>query len=132
MAKYFEHPELVLNFFDTSLLRTNSEHEDVVKTGNVGANLSLFLNLEDATITASTVMIFENTINLPGSVLKAQYQSDPTAALNESRNHVTFLSLFDEVETTAEGAGFNVGGGFIYLVLYANNVQSGFKITIEQ
>lgn len=58
MSKYFEHPELVLNFFDTSLLRINSDNEDVVKTGNVGANLSLFINLETVTLTAATVMIF--------------------------------------------------------------------------
>jgi len=132
IAKYAENPALVLNYFDTTLLRKTSDKPDVVKTGNVGANMQLYISLEGVALTAATNIIFLNTITTPGSIIRAQFQSDINAPLDEARNFVAFQSLFGEVDTDAETAGFNLGGGYIYLVLYANNTQGAFKITIEQ
>jgi len=132
MAKYAANPAFVLDYFDTSLLRTSTDQPDVTKTGNVGGNMQLYIDLQGVVLTAATNMMFENTFNTPGSIIRAQFQSDINAALDENRNFVAFQSLFGEVDTDAETAGFNLGGGYIYLVLYANNTQGAFKITIEQ
>ena len=125
----------VERYFDLSLLRRTGEEEDlenIIKTGNVGANMQWYLNLEEADIAEDTNMSLLNSINVAGSVLTGQYHASINAPFDANRNYVLFESLNPAVNVTAEQAGYDEANGFIYLILYANDQQAAFRIEIEQ
>jgi len=132
LQMFFTEIERVGDFMELGFLYGNADRPDVIKTGNVGANSSLYINTTGISITNFTNITFENPINAPGSILKGQFQSDPNAAFDASRNFVQFESMQPGITAKAPELGYNKPGGFVFLVLYANNAQAAFKITFVQ
>jgi hypothetical protein len=106
---------------------------DMVKTGNVAANGKLYLNTNNAFISSSTQFTLEVPPNIPaGSVITVQYSNIENGDLNPARNFREMLSQNPAVVCTAAQLGLDKTNGFTFLMLYANNQQGGFKITIKQ
>jgi hypothetical protein len=125
----------VERYFDLSLLRKTGEEEDlenIIKTGNVGANMQLYINLDGAVITPETIFGLLNPINVPGSILKGQFHSTINAPFDVNRNFVEFESLNPAVQATAAELGYDQATGLTKLILYANDQQAALRIEIEQ
>jgi hypothetical protein len=131
---HFENPDAFDNYYNPRYLPLNVPAQpDAVRTGNVAANSQLNVPLSGVFVTPNTNIKFTNTINTVGSILTAQFASAPDAAFDSGRSSVAFESLASEPQANkASEAGYDAAGGFIYLILYANNVQAGFRIEIEQ
>lgn len=126
-------PNVMDDFFNQSILRSTPNQPDVIKTGNVGPNMKLFVNLNDVTgLNRNTNFKFEYPNVFPDSELRAQFANAPDADIDTGRDFITFSNATGAVNAEAEDFGYNLGSGYIYLMLYANNAQAGFKITIEQ
>jgi hypothetical protein len=131
--QFRNQPDMMDDFFNQSILRSTPNQPDVIKTGNVGNNMKLFINLNDVTgLNRNTNFRFEYPSEFPGSELRAQFANAPDAAIDEGRGFITFSNSTGPVNAEAEDFGYDLGNGYIYLMLYANDAQSGFKITIEQ
>jgi len=129
---FFNDIERIADYMDLGYLYGKADRADVIKTGNVGAYNKLYINTTGIFLNSATNILFENPINLAGSTITAQFQSDPTAAFDANRNSIFFQSQQQGVAAKASEAAFSRTGGFIFLVLYANSEQGAFKITFEQ
>jgi len=106
---------------------------DLVKTGNVGPNMQLYVNTNNAFISNNTDITVEIPAAIPaGSVLKLQYSNLENGAFDENRNFVEVQSQTPPSTHKSVDFGFNKITGFVFLILYANGVQTAFKITVKQ
>lgn len=133
MRIFKANPLAIEGYFPMELLRDGeTDLANIIKTGNVGANMQLNVPLAGAYLSAATNMNFFNPFTDPGSVVTAQFHSTTNAAFDSNRNHIQFQSQSPAVNWTAEEVGYDETLGFTNLILYANNQQAAFRIEIEQ
>jgi hypothetical protein len=132
LTLFYSDLERIGDYIDFTRLYGPSDKPDIVVSGNVGANSQLALNLPDAEINEGTGMELANPINIPNSVYRAQYGSSGNAAFDPARSYVTVVSQSPPVQCEAADAGFDKNNGFTFLILYALNEQTAFRIVIEQ
>lgn len=67
MAKYYQAPETITDYFDMSILRSSAEDEPLVLEGNINSTQVVNLNgqIEDADIDETTVIVMKNTSASP-------------------------------------------------------------------
>jgi len=130
--QFRNQPDMVDDFFDQSVLRRKPNAEDEVLTGNVGANMQWGIEVEELDIDEDTLMILENPINAPNSIYKLQFHNTQDAAFDNSRLFVSVLSQTPPATHKANQAGFDAMTHYKYMVLYANDQQTAFKITVKQ
>lgn len=105
----------------------------VTKTGNVGGNNSISVNIEGVTIRSFWDIKLTTLPNSePGAILQLAFRNAPNAPFDPSLNYLT-ATVGETARITAGEIGYDEEAGSIYMLLYNNtNAQSAFKITIAQ
>ena len=123
MAKYYQAPETITNYFDMTILRSSADDEPLLLSGNINSTQVVNLNaqIEDYDVDETTVLRMKNTSASPAQLYF--YAAD--AADKKPDGFVSvILNQGEELSRTIAEMGFNETNTFFNIYNPGGNAGS--------